>query len=239
MFVVARPRCADHVLEVLPMRSRVQIESSGMTRRTCNGPSLHVDAQSFRRSDNCQERERMARVKTGRGRAAPTNEGSLDARRGSRRLDPAERRTSAMLVRTPKAMIAGSQPLQVRCTREPEQMIKTVEAIVDEKGNVKLLEQVRLGVPRRALVTILDEKPAARVSETALLSEATLGEDWNRTEEDEAWAHLQGVPQFSSSFPSPTCRGASCVLPSYLPTSAAAIMCCARSRANRAPTRRW
>ena len=38
-------------------------------------------------------------------------------------------------------------------------MIKTVEAIVDEKGNVKLLEQVRLGVPRRALVTILDEKP--------------------------------------------------------------------------------
>jgi hypothetical protein len=78
--------------------------------------------------------------------------------------------------------------------REPEQMIKTVEAIVDERGNVKLLEQVRLGVPRRALVTILDEKPAARVSETALLSEATLGEDWSRTEEDEAWSHLQRVP---------------------------------------------
>jgi len=73
-------------------------------------------------------------------------------------------------------------------------MIKTVEAIVDEKGNVKLLEQVRLRVPRRALVTILDEKPAGRVSETALLSEATLGEDWNRTEEDEAWSHLQRVP---------------------------------------------
>lgn len=91
-------------------------------------------------------------------------------------------------------MIAGSQPIRVRCTREPEQMIKTVEAIVDEKGNVKLLEQVRLGVPRRALVTILDEKPAARVSETALLSEAALGEDWNRTEEDEAWSHLQRVP---------------------------------------------
>ena len=97
-------------------------------------------------------------------------------------------------VRTPKAMIAGSQPLQVRCARELEHMIKTVEAIVDEKGNVKLLEQVRLGVPRRALVTILDEKPAARVSETALLSEASLGEDWNRTEEDEAWSHLQRVP---------------------------------------------
>jgi hypothetical protein len=73
-------------------------------------------------------------------------------------------------------------------------MIKTVEAMVDEKGNVKLLEQVRLRVPRRALVTILDEKPAGRVSGTALLSEATVGEDWNRTEEDEAWSHLQRLP---------------------------------------------
>lgn len=91
-------------------------------------------------------------------------------------------------------MIAGSQPLGVRCTREPEQMIKTVEAIVDEKGHVKLLEQVRLGVPRRALVTILDTKLAAHVFETAMLSDATLGEDWNRTEEDEAWSHLQRVP---------------------------------------------
>lgn len=73
-------------------------------------------------------------------------------------------------------------------------MIKTVEAIVDETGNVKLLEGVRLGVPRRALVTILDEKPAARVFETAMSSDATLGEDWNRTEEDEAWSHLQRLP---------------------------------------------
>ncbi|MBI3047518.1 MAG: hypothetical protein HYY76_04330 [Acidobacteria bacterium] len=72
-------------------------------------------------------------------------------------------------------------------------MIKTVEAVIDEKGNVELLEHVRLGVPRRALVTILDEKPAARASETALLSEAALGEDWNRPEEDEAWLHLQRV----------------------------------------------
>jgi len=73
-------------------------------------------------------------------------------------------------------------------------LIKTVEAIVDERGNVTLLEQVRLGVPRRALVTILDEKPAECGSETALLSEAMLGDDWNRAEEDEAWSHLQRVP---------------------------------------------
>jgi hypothetical protein len=54
-------------------------------------------------------------------------------------------------------------------------MIKTVEAVIDENGNVRLLEQIRLGVPRRALVTILDEKPAARASETALLSEGCAG----------------------------------------------------------------
>jgi hypothetical protein len=29
------------------------------------------------------------------------------------------------------------------------------------------------------------------VDETALLSEAALAEDWNRPEEDAAWAHLQ------------------------------------------------
>ena len=72
-------------------------------------------------------------------------------------------------------------------------MIKTVEAIIDEHGNVRLLESVRRGAPRRALVTILDEQPADRPSETALLSEAALSEDWNRPEEDEAWKHLQKV----------------------------------------------
>ena len=32
------------------------------------------------------------------------------------------------------------------------------------------------------------------VSETALLSEESLGKDWNRDEEDEAWSHLQEAP---------------------------------------------
>jgi uncharacterized protein (DUF433 family) len=32
-----------------------------------------------------------------------------------------------------------------------------------------------------------------RVSTTALLSEQSLAEDWNRPEEDEAWSHLQQV----------------------------------------------
>ncbi len=67
-------------------------------------------------------------------------------------------------------------------------MIRTLEAVIDENGNVKLLEPVHPPSVRRALVTILDEEP---VAETALLSEAALAEDWNRPEEDEAWAHLQ------------------------------------------------
>lgn len=73
-------------------------------------------------------------------------------------------------------------------------MIRTVEAVIDEQGNVKLLEPVRPDGARRALVMILDERPTARLSETALLAETALGEGWNRPEEDAAWSHLQGVP---------------------------------------------
>ncbi len=70
-------------------------------------------------------------------------------------------------------------------------MIRTVEAVIDEKGNVQLLEPVHLQATRRALVTILEEQPTAGVCDAALLSEPALAEDWNRPEEDEAWAHLQ------------------------------------------------
>ncbi len=68
-------------------------------------------------------------------------------------------------------------------------MKRTVEAIVDREGAVRLLEEVHLLSPCRALVTILEEEPVA--SETALLSEDALAKDWNRPEEDEAWSHLQ------------------------------------------------
>ena len=67
-------------------------------------------------------------------------------------------------------------------------MIRTIEAEIDENGNVRLLESIAPGASRRALVVILDEPGAGR--ETALLSEAALS-DWNRPEEDEAWSHLQ------------------------------------------------
>lgn len=73
-------------------------------------------------------------------------------------------------------------------------MIRTIEAVIDEQGNVRLLESVRLPSARRALLTILEDRPAAGTHESALLSEASLAEDWNRPEEDEAWSHLSQVP---------------------------------------------
>ena len=65
-------------------------------------------------------------------------------------------------------------------------MSRTVEVVIDEQGNARLLEPVRPGPSRRALVTILDDHPAAVISDTALLSETALAEDWNRPEEDAA-----------------------------------------------------
>jgi hypothetical protein len=72
-------------------------------------------------------------------------------------------------------------------------MIQTVEAVIDEDGNVRLLEPLHLPSARRALVTILEERQVAGGPECALLSEAALAEDWDRPEEDEAWSHLQRV----------------------------------------------
>ncbi|HVA46765.1 MAG TPA: hypothetical protein VNH11_10410 [Pirellulales bacterium] len=66
-------------------------------------------------------------------------------------------------------------------------MMQTIEAIIDEQGRVQLLEPVQLAAACRALVTVLDEPPRT-ASETALFSEAALAEDWNRPEEDAAWA---------------------------------------------------
>jgi hypothetical protein len=72
-------------------------------------------------------------------------------------------------------------------------MIRTVEATVDEKGQVRLSEPLRLSRSQRALVTILDEEPLPQLHEDSLLSERALAEDWNRPEEDAAWSHLGEV----------------------------------------------
>lgn len=67
-------------------------------------------------------------------------------------------------------------------------MHKTVEAIIDEHGQIRLLEPLHLTYPVRALVTVLEDESGAE--DTALLSEAALSEDWERDEEDKTWQHL-------------------------------------------------
>lgn len=69
-------------------------------------------------------------------------------------------------------------------------MPRTVEAVIEPDGRVRLLEAVVVKQAHRAVVTILDE--AAEAADVpAFLSEAALADDWNRPEEDAAWAHLQ------------------------------------------------
>ncbi len=72
-------------------------------------------------------------------------------------------------------------------------MIRTVEGVIDEQGNVRLLEPVSLPSVRRALVTILEDRPAQGDAEAVVLSEAALAKDWSRPEEDKAWSFLNQV----------------------------------------------
>lgn len=65
-------------------------------------------------------------------------------------------------------------------------MHTTIEAEVDDQGNIRPKEPLALAPGSRVLVTVLE--PAGE--ETALLSEAALAADWQRPEEDAAWSHL-------------------------------------------------
>ena len=67
--------------------------------------------------------------------------------------------------------------------------MKTVEAVIEPTGEVRLIEPIVVTSPCRALVTIMEEAPTDL--DAALLSEAALAGDWNRPEEDAAWTHLQ------------------------------------------------
>ncbi len=71
-------------------------------------------------------------------------------------------------------------------------MLKTIEAVLEKDGSLHLLENIELSQSKRVLVVFLEEDADANgVSDTARLSEASLAEDWNRKQEDEAWQHLQ------------------------------------------------
>jgi len=64
-------------------------------------------------------------------------------------------------------------------------MRPTIEAEVDEKGNIRPKEKVNLTPGSQLLITVV-EVPAP--GETALLSGPALAADWSRPEEDAAWA---------------------------------------------------
>ena len=72
-------------------------------------------------------------------------------------------------------------------------MHRTVEAIVEADGRVRLLEPANVAAASRALLTILDEPTEEATDLGGLLSEAALA-DWGRAEEDRAWSHLQPEP---------------------------------------------
>ncbi len=72
-------------------------------------------------------------------------------------------------------------------------MLKVVEATIDEKGTVKLLEPIELQKPARAFVVIFSEE--LNVPDTTLLNGVSL---WNRPEEVAAWAYLQPDPSSES-----------------------------------------
>jgi predicted DNA-binding antitoxin AbrB/MazE fold protein len=65
-------------------------------------------------------------------------------------------------------------------------MPTTIEAEVDEQGNIRPKQPVDLPPGSRVLITVVEPE----ATETALLSESALAADWNRPEEDAAWSDL-------------------------------------------------
>lgn len=73
-------------------------------------------------------------------------------------------------------------------------MIQAYQAILNKHGSVKLLEKIRVKENKRALLIVFDEQYENSFYENYLpyiLSEKSLGKDWNKPEEDEAWAYLK------------------------------------------------
>ena len=66
-------------------------------------------------------------------------------------------------------------------------MKAVIEAEEDDQGNIRPKKPVTLPPGSQLLITVVGE---AAASETALLSESSLAADWNRPEEDAAWADL-------------------------------------------------
>jgi hypothetical protein len=72
-------------------------------------------------------------------------------------------------------------------------MLQTIEAVTNERGELKILEHVTLPKSRRVLITILNEEFEDN-ADLASLSEASLAQDWLQAEEDKAWSNLARLP---------------------------------------------
>jgi hypothetical protein len=69
-------------------------------------------------------------------------------------------------------------------------MSRTVKAVIDERGDIRFLEPTRFPPGLEVLVTIPDQEVLSPSRELSILSESALS-DWNRSEEDDAWADFQ------------------------------------------------
>lgn len=66
--------------------------------------------------------------------------------------------------------------------------IRIPKVLLDESG---LKNEVELEVKKGEIRIIPVKIKKNRTNDTVLLSEKSLGTDWNRAEEDEAWKNLQ------------------------------------------------
>ena len=66
--------------------------------------------------------------------------------------------------------------------------VRIPKPLLNESG---ISDQVELKVKRGEIRIIAVPKKSRLVTATLLLSEKTLATDWNKAEEDEAWASLQ------------------------------------------------
>lgn len=64
--------------------------------------------------------------------------------------------------------------------------VRLPKVLLEESG---LTQDVELRV-KKGEIRIVAVKNSPKLPATALLSEKSLSQDWNRTEEDEAWANL-------------------------------------------------
>ena len=75
---------------------------------------------------------------------------------------------------------------------KPEAVVIEIESylgLLEQLGETEQLAEIERMIKQRVLLASPENSPVT--SETALLSEQALAEDWNKPEEEEAWSHLQ------------------------------------------------